>query len=494
MSDIRDEWKENLPDELRDKDELSPQDRMEIPRQDMPEQDPEERTKNFDEVNEGFGFQEAIAEAERCLVCPNPKCVPGCPVEVDIPKFIDKVRNGEFIEAYEVIRETNALPAVCGRVCPQEEQCEETCVIINQGEPVGIGRLERFVSDYYYKHKGIMAPDCEESTGMKAAVVGAGPSGVTCAGDLALKGHDVTVFEALHEPGGVLAYGIPEFRLPNEVIRKELGVLEKMGVKIETNKVIGKIASIDELLEDFDTVFLGTGAGLPFFVGIKGENLNGVYSANEFLTRVNLMKGYKFPEYDTPINIGKKVAVIGGGNTAMDAVRSAKRCGAEKAMIVYRRSRKQAPARVEEIKHAEEEGIELHWLQNPIEFLSDDDGWVRGMRCRKMELGEPDSSGRKRPIPIDGSEFSMDVDTVILAIGQGPNPLIQDNTPGLETTKWENIITDDETLETSKKDVFAGGDVVRGGATVILAMGDGKRAARAMHERMMEKKEKREEY
>ncbi len=484
---VKSEWKINIPEELRDKDTLSPKEKMLIKKQNMPEQPPMERIKNFDEVNFGFPVEAAIAESERCLFCKKPKCVEGCPVEINIPAFIGYIRTGDFKSAYEKIRETNALPAVCGRVCPQEDQCELTCIIGKKGDSVSIGRLERFVSDWYMDNIGVMVPKPAPSTGKKVAVVGSGPAGVTCAGDLAMKGHKVTMFEALHEPGGVLVYGIPEFRLPNDIVFKEMEGLKQMGVEIKTNHVIGKILDVDELLEEYDSIFLGTGAGLPRFMKIPGENLNGVYSSNEFLTRVNLMRGYLFPEYDTPVFAGKKVAVVGGGNTAMDSVRSSLRCGAEEVKIVYRRSREEAPARVEEIHHAEEETVELNFLTSPIEILGDENGWVRGMRCKRMELGEPDDSGRRRPVPIEGSEFTMDVDMVIMAIGNGPNPLIQESTEGLETTKWNTIVADDDTMKTSREGVYAGGDVVSGGATVILAMGQGKQAATAMHEYMMGK-------
>lgn len=446
----------------------------------MPEQCPNVRNKNFLEVTTGYTEEMAIDEAKRCLNCKHKPCMQGCPVSVKIPEFIAFVAEGKFEEAYQKIKETNALPAICGRVCPQEKQCESKCVRGIKNEPVAIGRLERFVADYHMNHveDKIEVP---KQNGKKVAVVGSGPSGLTVAGDLAKKGYAVTIYEAFHTAGGVLMYGIPEFRLPKDIVQKEISNLKAMGVDIETNVVIGKTLTVDELLEDmgFDAVYIGSGAGLPHFMGIDGESLNGVYSANEFLTRINLMKGYKFPDYDTPVYVGKKVAVLGGGNVAMDAARSAKRLGAEDVYIVYRRGREELPARAEEVFHAEEEGIEFKLLQNPTKILGNEDGWVKGMEVIKMELGEPDESGRRRPVPIEGSEEVIDVDTVVVAIGQTPNPLIRKTTKGLETNRRGCIVAD-ETGKTSKEHVYAGGDVVTGAATVILAMGAGKAAAEAI--------------
>lgn len=446
----------------------------------MPEQCPNVRNKNFLEVTTGYTEEMAIDEAKRCLNCKHKPCMQGCPVSVKIPEFIAFVAEGKFEEAYQKIKETNALPAICGRVCPQEKQCESKCVRGIKNEPVAIGRLERFVADYHmnYVEDKIEVP---KQNGKKVAVVGSGPSGLTVAGDLAKKGYAVTIYEAFHTAGGVLMYGIPEFRLPKDIVQKEISNLKAMGVDIETNVVIGKTLTVDELLEDmgFDAVYIGSGAGLPHFMGIDGESLNGVYSANEFLTRINLMKGYKFPDYDTPVYVGKKVAVLGGGNVAMDAARSAKRLGAEDVYIVYRRGREELPARAEEVFHAEEEGIEFKLLQNPTKILGNEDGWVKGMEVIKMELGEPDESGRRRPVPIEGSEEVIDVDTVVVAIGQTPNPLIRKTTKGLETNRRGCIVADD-TGKTSKDHVYAGGDVVTGAATVILAMGAGKAAAEAI--------------
>ena len=446
----------------------------------MPEQCPNVRNKNFLEVTTGYTEEMAIDEAKRCLNCKHKPCMQGCPVSVKIPEFIAFVAEGKFEEAFQKIKETNALPAICGRVCPQEKQCESKCVRGIKNEPVAIGRLERFVADYHmnYVEDKIEVP---KQNGKKVAVVGSGPSGLTVAGDLAKKGYAVTIYEAFHTAGGVLMYGIPEFRLPKDIVQKEISNLKAMGVDIETNVVIGKTLTVDELLEDmgFDAVYIGSGAGLPHFMGIDGESLNGVYSANEFLTRINLMKGYKFPDYDTPVYVGKKVAVLGGGNVAMDAARSAKRLGAEDVYIVYRRGREELPARAEEVFHAEEEGIEFKLLQNPTKILGNEDGWVKGMEVIKMELGEPDESGRRRPVPIEGSEEVIDVDTVVVAIGQTPNPLIRKTTKGLETNRRGCIVADD-TGKTSKDHVYAGGDVVTGAATVILAMGAGKAAAEAI--------------
>ncbi len=449
----------------------------------MPEQDPQIRNKNFDEVSIGYTEEMAIEEAQRCFKCKKPLCIEGCPVKVKIPEFIALVAEGKFEDAYYKIQETSSLPAICGRVCPQESQCEMHCIRNRKGEPVAIGRLERFVADWFMKNISTKSTPPAKN-GKKVAVVGAGPAGLTCAGDLAKIGYDVTVFEAFHTAGGVLVYGIPEFRLPKDIVKAEIDKLKQLGVEIKTNMVIGKVLSVDELLtqEGFDAVFIGTGAGLPSFMKIDGENLNGVYSANEFLTRINLMKAYKFPEYDTPIYIGKKVAVVGGGNVAMDAARCAKRMGAEDVSIVYRRGADEMPARSEEIQHAKEEGIEFKLLCNPIRILGTEDGWVNGIECIRMELGIPDESGRKSVTPIPDSEFKMDVDVVVIAIGQTPNPLIRSTTPDLETDRRGCIVVKDKDGKTSKQGVWAGGDVVTGAATVILAMGAGKSAAEAIDE------------
>ena len=446
------------------------------------EQDPKIRATNFEEVCLGYNEEEAIKDAKRCLQCKNPMCRKGCPVSIDIPGFVKEVSEGNFEEAAKIISKYSALPAVCGRVCPQETQCEGKCVLGVKGDAVSIGKLERFVADWAREHN-IDLSEKEESKGKKVAVIGSGPAGLTCAGDLAKKGYDVTIFEALHEPGGVLVYGIPEFRLPKEkVVKSEIENIKKLGVKIETNVIIGRTITIDELLneEDFDAVFIGSGAGLPRFMGIKGENANGVFSANEFLTRVNLMKAFK-DEYETPVRVGKKVAVVGGGNVAMDAARTALRLGAE-THIVYRRSEAELPARIEEVHHAKEEGIIFDILTNPTEILTDENGWVSGMKCVKMELGEPDESGRRRPVEVKGSEFVMDVDTVIMSLGTSPNPLISSTTKGLDINKRKCIVAEEHTGKTSREGVYAGGDAVTGAATVILAMGAGKDAANAIDE------------
>ncbi|MDD5017384.1 MAG: NADPH-dependent glutamate synthase [Eubacteriales bacterium] len=453
----------------------------------MPEQDAKKRAANFEEVALGYTEDMAKNEAMRCLQCKNQPCVAGCPVNVQIPDFIKLIGEGKYVEAYDKIRETNGLPAVCGRVCPQETQCEERCVRGIKGEPVGIGRLERFCSDYAIA-KGAKPTECASATGKKAAVIGSGPAGLTCAADLAKAGVDVTVFEAFHIPGGVLVYGIPEFRLPKALVQKEIDALKAMGVKIETDMVMGRVLTIDELKEmGYDTIFIGTGAGLPSFMHIPGENYNGVYSANEFLTRINLMKGYKFPEYDTPVRRHKNLAVIGGGNVAMDSARCAKRLGADNVYIVYRRSEAEMPARNEEIEHAKEEGIVFSFLVSPTAILGNSDGYVTGMTLQKMELGEPDSSGRRRPVPIEGSEYDIELDAVVVAIGQSPNPLLRKATPGLKAQSWGGIIADEQTGATSIEGVYAGGDAVSGAATVILAMGAGKTAAKAMLEYMDKK-------
>ncbi len=463
-------------------------DRRHIPRVEMPEQKPEERVRNFNEVPQGLTPEMAIKEAQRCLECKKEPCIAGCPVEVDIPAFIELVTMGKFVEAARKIKETNSLPAVCGRVCPQEEQCEEVCVLGKKGKPVAIGHLERFVADYERDQGKIVVPEIKASTGKKIAIVGSGPAGLTVAGDLAKLGHKVTVFEALHKAGGVLVYGIPEFRLPKEIVQAEVDYLKLMGVEVRTSTVIGKLKSIDELFEEgFDAVFIGTGAGLPNFMRIPGENLGGVYSANEYLTRNNLMRSFDFPNSPTPVMSGRNVAVLGGGNTAMDAVRTALRLGADNGYIVYRRSRAEMPARIEEIHHAEQEGVQFKFLTTPIKFIGDEDNWVKGMECLEMELGEPDASGRRRPVPIEGSNFIMDVDTVIVAIGNSSNPLIPQTTPGLDTNKWGNILVKEDTMLSSRNAVYAGGDIVTGGATVILAAGAGKKAARAIHDYVLSK-------
>ncbi len=458
----------------------------------MPEQAADQRRRNFNEVALGYEAETAKAEAARCLQCKTAPCRQGCPVEIDIPKFIQNIKEGDFDAAIDEIKTKNNLPAVCGRVCPQEDQCEKYCIMGKKGEPVGIGRLERFAADY------AMATGREDKAEVpaevlgKVAVIGAGPAGLTTAGDLARLGYKVTVFEALHAPGGVLMYGIPEFRLPKAIVQREIAALRKLGVDIQVNAVIGKSYTIDELLgeEGYDAVFIGTGAGLPHFMDIPGENLNGVYSANEFLTRVNLMKAYKFPQTGTPVRVGRQVAVVGAGNVAMDSARTALRLGAEKVYIVYRRSEEEMPARHEELEHAKEEGVEFRLLTAPVQVLGDDKGWVKGIECIKMELGEPDESGRRKPVPVEGSNYVLDVETVVMAIGQGPNPLVQDTTPGLAVNKRGNIVAD-ETGATSKDAVFAGGDIVTGAATVILAMGAGKKASAKIHEYVQNKKASR---
>ncbi len=456
----------------------SKKERRAIPRQEMPRQSPEDRRQNFFQVALGYSPQQARLEAERCLQCKKPTCITGCPVEVEIPEFILKLREGDMEGAVQALKNKNNLPAICGRVCPQETQCEIKCVLSKKGDPVAIGRLERFVADWELE-QGVTTPPTAPSTGKRVAVIGSGPSGLTCAADLARFGHAVTIFESLHAPGGVLIYGIPEFRLPKDVVRAEVDYVCSLGVELRLDAVIGKLFTIDELLNDqgYDAVFLGTGAGLPMFMRIPGENYNGVYSANEFLTRTNLMKAYLFPEYDTPVRVKRRVAVVGAGNVAMDSARCALRLGAEEVYIVYRRSAKEVPARAEEVHHAEEEGIVFKFLTNPVEIYGDDKGWVRGMKCIQMELGEPDESGRRRPIPIAGSEFDMEVDIVVMALGTRPNPLVFTESGGLERTRWGTVVADEQTGRTTKERVWAGGDIVTGAATVISAMGAGKRAA-----------------
>lgn len=451
------------------------------------EQDPKVRATNFDEVCLGYNMEEAMEEASRCINCKNAKCIQGCPVSINIPAFVKAVKEGKITEAADIIAESSALPAICGRVCPQETQCEGKCIRGIKGDPISIGKLERFVADYSREH-GYVPKKPETTNGKKVAIIGSGPAGLTCAGDLAKLGYEVTIFEALHEPGGVLTYGIPEFRLPkDEVVQKEIDNVRKLGVKIECNVVIGKSVTIDQLMEEegFEAVFIGSGAGLPKFMGIPGENAVGVFSANEFLTRNNLMKAFR-DDYDTPIFRGTKVAVVGGGNVAMDAARTALRLGAT-TYIVYRRSEAELPARVEEVHHAKEEGIIFHFLTNPTEILEDEKGWVKGMKCVRMELGEPDASGRRRPVVIPDSEFTLDVDTVIMALGTSPNPLISSTTEGLEINKWKCIVAEETNGQTSKNGVFAGGDAVTGAATVILAMEAGKAGAKGIHEYLSNK-------
>jgi glutamate synthase (NADPH/NADH) small chain len=461
---------------------MNAKDKLKIPRQKMKEQSPQERIKNFKEVPFGYTPELARKEAQRCLQCKKAVCVEGCPVEINIPEFIRLITQGEFLAAAKELKKNNSLPAICGRVCPQEDQCEKVCTLAKKFEPVAIGNLERFAADYEREQGEVEIPEVAPSTGKKVAIVGSGPAGLTLAGDLVKLGHHVTIFEALHKTGGVLVYGIPEFRLPKSIVQAEVDYLAKLGVEIKTSFVIGKLWTIDELFgEGYHAIFIGTGAGLPNFMHIPGENLNGIYSANEYLTRSNLMKAYSFPEYDTPIFSGKKVVVLGGGNTAMDSVRTALRLGAENAYIMYRRSRNEMPARKDEIHHAEQEGVEFHLLTTPIKYNGNTDGWVTSMECIKMQLGEPDASGRRRPVPIEGSNFTMQVDTVVVAIGNSSNPLVPQTTPGLEVNKWGNIVADPETGRTSREGVWAGGDIVTGGATVILAAGAGKKAAKDIH-------------
>jgi glutamate synthase (NADPH) small chain len=472
---------------------ITAKERLAIPRQEMLSQDPEVRSHNFQEVNLGYTKELAQKEAMRCLQCKDPACIKGCPVNIKIDQFIKLIAEGDFLGAARKIKEDNVLPAVCGRVCPQEDQCEKTCILTRKYKSVAIGNLERFAADYERESGKVELPSVLPPTGKKVAVIGSGPAGLSCANDLVQLGHAVTVFEALHELGGVLMYGIPQFRLPKEIVQAEIDGMKKLGVVFIPNSVAGRSVTVDELLQEegFDAIFIGVGAGLPWFLGIPGENLLGVYSANEFLTRVNLMKSYQFPENDTPVfNCkGKSVAVFGGGNTAMDAVRTAKRLGAEHAFIVYRRSEAEMPARLEEVHHAKEEGIEFLMLMNPLEFIGNDAQWLTGAKCLRMELGEPDDSGRRRPVPIKGSEFVLPIDMAVISIGNGSNPLIKQTTPDIEVSKRDTIVVDINTMATSKENVYAGGDIVTGGATVILAMGAGRTAAAAIHEKLMGRKE-----
>jgi glutamate synthase (NADPH/NADH) small chain len=453
----------------------------------MREQPASERVRNYDEVPFGYSPKEAILEAQRCLMCKKPKCIAGCPVEIDIPGFIQYIVDEEFKGGINRLKEKNILPAICGRVCPQEEQCEKECILGVKNEPVAIGRLERFLADWEAEKGEAELPPKPKSTGKMIVIVGAGPAGITAAADLVRLGHKVDMFEALHEPGGVLVYGIPEFRLPKSIVFREINYLERLGVRIFKNQVIGMIKSIDELLSEYDAVFLGTGAGLPWFLNVPGENLNGIYSANEYLTRANLMKAYLFPQYKTPIIKGRRVATVGGGNVAMDCARTALRLGAQESIILYRRARQQMPARDEEIHHAEEEGVIFKLLSTPAAFHGDNNNWLREAECIRMELGEPDESGRRRPVPIPDANYMLPIDVAIIAIGNSPNPLIPNTTPDIEAGNIGNIVTDPETGKTSKAGVFAGGDVATGAATVIQAMGAGKIAARSIHEYVMEK-------
>ncbi len=458
---------------------------LDLNRVPMPKQEPGARAKNFNEVALGYSQEQAIAEATRCIQCKKRPCIEGCPVGVDIPEFIQALRDSDIAEAARVLKSKNALPAICGRVCPQESQCEASCTLAKKNAPIAIGRLERYVADWELNHSSGDKPDIEiaPATGKRVAVVGTGPAGLTAAAELAKMGHSVTMYEALHVAGGVLMYGIPEFRLPKDIVQAEVNYVRSLGVEVKLDAVMGKMTTVDELLEEgYDAVFLGTGAGLPMFLNVPGENLKGIYSANEFLTRTNLMKAYLFPEYDTPIKLGKTVAVIGGGNVAMDAARCALRLGAPKVYIVYRRSREEMPARLEEVENAEEEGVEFKLLTNPVRFIGNDEHWVTAMECVVMELGEPDESGRRRPVPQPGSEYQMDVDTVVVALGTTPNPLVPTTTTGLETSKRGTVVADPDTGKTTKPGVWAGGDVVTGSATVISAMGAGKAAAASIDE------------
>jgi glutamate synthase (NADPH/NADH) small chain len=463
--------------------DISNKDRMKIQRHHMVEQDAQKRARNFEEVNLGYTEEMAMEEALRCIQCKNPTCMQGCPVNVKIPQFIQLISEGKHKEAAATLKIDNALPAVCGRVCPQEEQCEKVCILGKKGEPVAIGYLERWAADWERKNIGIQLPKVSQKSGKKVAIVGGGPAGLSCAGDLIQMGHDVTVFEALHDIGGVLIYGIPEFRLPKDIVKAEVEGLKNAGVQFINNFVVGLTQTVDELFAEYDAVFLGVGAGLPYFMGIPGEHLNGVYSSNEYLTRVNLMKAYKFPDNDTPMFDvkGKRVAVFGGGNTAMDAVRTSLRLGAVSAKIMYRRTEREMPARIEEIKHAKEEGVEFFLLASPIEYLGDENGWLKAVRIQMMELGEPDASGRRRPVPIEGEIHEHPIEVAVVAVGNGSNPIVSTTTPDLKVNKWGNILVDEKTMKTSKKGVFAGGDIVTGGATVILAMGAGRTAAAAIN-------------
>jgi glutamate synthase (NADPH/NADH) small chain len=477
------DWRAQLRQGMKNKDRVARE------RIKMPEQEPDARNRNSLEVNQGLSPEQAVAEAQRCIDCPDPTCISGCPVEINIPKFIKYIEAGDFMSSARVLKETNSLPAVCGRVCPQEVQCEAQCFyVLKMNKPaVAIGHLERFAADYERESGKMFVPRTADANNIKVAIIGSGPGGLTAAGDLAKYGYDVTVFEALHDIGGVLKYGIPEFRLPNEVVDMEINNLRKMGVKFITNFVVGVTASIDDLKsEGFVAFFVGSGAGLPRFMNIPGENYVGIFSANEYLTRVNLMNAAN-PDFDTPVLYGKKVAVIGGGNTAMDSVRTAKRLGAERAMIIYRRTFEEMPARIEERLHAQEEGIEFLNLNSPVEYYADSNGRVNRMRVQKMELGEPDSSGRRRPVPIEGSEYYIDVDLVVVSVGVSPNPLIPKSVNGLKITKWGTVEVNPENMQSSIPEIFAGGDIVRGGATVILAMGDGRKAAAGMHEYIQKK-------
>ncbi len=478
------EWRENLRKSIPAKE------RTQVERVKMPENEPLKRNKNFNEVNKGLSEEQAIIEAKRCLDCPTPTCISGCPVNIDIPGFIKQIEKGDFLESAKVLKDTNALPAVCGRVCPQENQCELQCIYNKMKKPsVAIGHLERFASDYERNTGKISIPEVLKSNNIKIAVIGSGPSGLTFAGEMCKLGYEVTIFEALHEFGGVLVYGIPEFRLPKKIVRAEINSLEKMGVKFVKNFIVGRSAGLDELKDQgFQGFFVGSGAGLPRFMNVPGENLVNIYSSNEYLTRVNLMKAYKFPEYDTPIIKAKRVAVIGGGNTAMDSVRTAKRLGADRgAIIIYRRSEQEMPARIEEVHHAKEEGIEFLILTNPVEYIGDSEGKVKQIKVQKMELGKPDESGRRRPQPIPGSEYLIDIDIVVVGIGTSPNPLIPQTIKGIDVTRWGTLVVNEETMQTSIPYIFAGGDIVRGGATVILAMGDGTKAAESAHKYFINK-------
>jgi glutamate synthase (NADPH/NADH) small chain len=460
---------------------------LDLKRRPMPKQEPFERIKNFDEVALGYSKELAVEEASRCLACKKPSCVEGCPVSIDIPGFISRLVQGDCAGGIRKIKETNALPAVCGRVCPQEEQCEIKCILGKKGEPIAVGRLERFLADWEAASGAIERPEIAPASGKRVAVVGSGPAGITVANDLALLGHAVTIFEALHAAGGVLTYGIPEFRLPKAIVNREVEYVKSLGVQLRLDYIIGKTMKIERILEEFDAIFVGAGAGLPWFMGIDGENLNGVYSANEYLTRCNLMKGFSFPAFDTPIKRSSMVAVFGGGNVAMDCARTALRLGADEVHIVYRRSRKELPARLEEVENAEEEGIIFDFLTLPVRLVGNESGWLTALECQEMELGEPDDSGRRRPVPIKDSEFVMEVDTAICAIGNSPNPLIPLTTPGLEVGRKGNIVADEETGRTSREAIWAGGDVVTGAATVISAMGAGRKAARDIHQYLLKK-------